>query len=68
MKTKQVYLRRLLVFVGVIVLGMQAFPSVVPDLAVRVFVPDAPPSHPAGQETLAQLPVRNETESENHEV
>ena len=47
MKTKQVYLRRLLVFVGVIVLGMQAFPSVVPDLAVRVFVPDAPPIPPA---------------------
>ena len=51
MKTKQVYLRRLLVFVGVIVLGMQAFPSVVPDLAVRVFVSDAPPIRPARKQS-----------------
>ena len=47
MKTKQVYLRRLLVFAVALVVGMLVFPSVVPYLAVRVFVPDAPQIRPA---------------------
>ena len=47
MKTKQVHLRRLLVFAVALVVGMLVFPSVVPYLAVRVFVPGAPPIRPA---------------------
>ena len=47
MKTDQTRISKLLLFTCVILGGLLVFSSVIPQVAVRVFVPDAPPVRPA---------------------